>query len=143
MSATATRLPDAAARLQDLLIARHDKPFAWGFRDCAMFAADVVHAVTGRDPAGDLRGTYFSRRQAARVLRQHGGLRGLASSRLGSEIAEHMASDGDVALLPTGPSSSGGSLVVVWRGALVGQGDNGLVLARTNEAVAFWSVSHG
>lgn len=135
------RLPDAADRLQYLLLARHDQPFAWGWRDCAMFAADAVHAVTGRDPAADLRGSYFSARQAVRTIRQHGGLQGLADARLGPRIAALDAVDGDVALLPKGPTSEGGSLVVVFRHALVGQGERGLVVARKADAVAFWRAA--
>jgi hypothetical protein len=32
--------------------------FAWGERDCALFVADWVHLVTGRDGAEKLRGRY-------------------------------------------------------------------------------------
>ena len=47
-------------------------PFAWGTVDCCTFAADAVHALTGRSP---LRGmAWANRQQALAVLRERGGL---------------------------------------------------------------------
>lgn len=35
------------------------RDFAWGISDCQMFPADWVLAATGRDPAAEVRGTYY------------------------------------------------------------------------------------
>jgi len=42
-------------------------PFRWGESDCVMVVADYVRAVTGRDPAADLRLTYSSAGECQRV----------------------------------------------------------------------------
>ena len=48
-------------------------PFAWdGRRDCGMFFADVVEAITGVDIAEPLRGRYDSMPGAFRALRDLG-----------------------------------------------------------------------
>jgi hypothetical protein len=46
-------------------------PFEWGFNDCALFAADAVQAMTGEDPAPDLRG-YDSEFGAIRTMKENG-----------------------------------------------------------------------
>lgn len=56
--------------LPEFIAAAARESFAWGERDCAMFVADWVHRVTGRDPAADLRGTYRGRVGADRVARR-------------------------------------------------------------------------
>lgn len=129
-------------RLQVLLLQRLDRPFAWGLRDCAMWAADAVQAVHGYDPAQDLRATYWSGLQAARVIKRAGGLAKLATARLGREIKASQAVSGDVALMPRGctvaDQTAAGALAVYWRGGLIGQGENGLVVMRPDMAVAWW-----
>lgn len=44
----------------------------WGRYDCLTFAADCAMAITGRDPAADLRGTYSSELGAKRVMIERG-----------------------------------------------------------------------
>lgn len=75
---------------------RLHKPFAWGSQDCCLFAADCVFAVTGIDPAADLRGTYATEREAARVLQKHGGVAELAFQRIGPVVRTDQAQPGDV-----------------------------------------------
>lgn len=137
MRTICSRLPDAAERLRALLLERHDQPFAWGFRDCALWAADAVFATTGRDPAGNFRGAYFSARGALRLIRARGGLEAIVDAQLGPRMKPHAALDGDVALLPEGEL---GSLAIVWRGALIAQGERGLVVRRVGEASIFWGA---
>lgn len=137
-----SRLPDAADRLQHLLLQRHARGFLWGWRDCALWAADCTRAVTGRDPAADLRGTYYSGLQAARVIKAAGGLHALAAARIGPPIQPHQALDGDVALVPpqhtSGSLVGNGALAVYWRGALIAQGNVGLVVLRPDVARLWW-----
>lgn len=54
-------------------------PWAWGGgadgwsgHDCTLFAANWVSALTGRDPAADLRGTYSTREEAEAILSRTG-----------------------------------------------------------------------
>ncbi len=78
---------------------REFKPFGWGGQDCCLFAADCVFAVTGVDPAEDLRGTYSNEFEAARVLASEGGVVGVAARRAGPEISVQEAQVGDIVLV--------------------------------------------
>lgn len=138
------RHPHAMARLSTLLASRVDKPFSWGRHDCFLLGADAAEAVTGRDPAADLRGTYSSAVQAARVLARHGGWWLGLAKRFGQRVPPEVAWPGDVVLLPAGACNAGvggldgGAVGVVWRGAVVAQGESGLVALNLRDAVSIW-----
>ncbi len=139
----AHRPPGAAHRLHALVLQRHDQPFAWGLRDCCLWAADAVHACTGRDLAIDLRGGYFSARQAARVVQRLGGLPTLVTNRMGPPIDQADAIDGDVCLLvPTAHESLPGlgALGVLWRGSILAQADTGLAVRPLQDAACWWGA---
>lgn len=91
------RLSDWQERLANFLAERRAQPFAWGVNDCCTFAASAVEAMTGTDPAEGLRG-HRSAQEAAEVLRDYGGVLGLASDRLGPAIACALAQVGDVGM---------------------------------------------
>ena len=94
-----TRLRDWQERLEALIASRIDAPFAWGFNDCCLFAADAVQAMTGYDPAADARGTYADERGALNCIRMMGGLESIAETRSGGvEVPPQMARVGDVVL---------------------------------------------
>ena len=113
--------------------------FAWGSADCAMWALDVAQALTGRDDAADIRGTYSDAAGALLQLRRVGGFRALAG-RVGPEVER--PADGDIALMDrafcTGDGGEHGAMGVVWRGMVVAQGDKGLGYLPMAAAVAFW-----
>ncbi len=94
----AARVHDWQVRLARLFDERLRLPFHWGLHDCALWAADAVHACTGVDVAADLRGTYGTELQAARVLAAHGGLAELCIARLGPVVPVGLAQPGDVVL---------------------------------------------
>lgn len=97
------RLPNADARLRALLDSRRRAAFAWGVHDCCLFAADVVQALLGVDPALIIRHTYGNREQAGRLLAGLGGLEQMATSVLGAPLrAPLLACMGDVGLLRDG-----------------------------------------
>lgn len=89
---------DWQSRLQACLAERRVRAFEWGRNDCCLFVCDCVQAMTGHDPAADVRG-YTTERQAARLVRQLGGMRSIASSRFGEPIPVLMAQVGDVGLV--------------------------------------------
>lgn len=64
------RLPDWQARLTAYLEAARGRPFSWGCVDCCLFACDGVAAMTGTDPAAELRGRYSGPVSAIRELRR-------------------------------------------------------------------------
>lgn len=125
-----------------LVMQRGVQPFAWGKHDCVLWACDVVHATTGRDPGADLRGTYSTWPEAAAKLRQLGGLQALAAARFGTPVPVAEAADGDVALLDrgscVGEGSECGALGVVWRGLVLAQGDIALVCTRLDKVRHLW-----
>ncbi len=66
------RQPDWEQALADYLAAHGAAVFTWGTCDCAMFAAGAVAAMTGTDPAADIRGRYKSQAGAARAIKHAG-----------------------------------------------------------------------
>jgi len=96
------RLRDWQSRLSACRAEHCDRPFAWGSQDCALWGADCVRAVTGEDPAADLRGTYTDAAGAARIIARLGGLRAIADARLGARIVAAVAQPGDIGLVLSG-----------------------------------------
>jgi hypothetical protein len=141
-------MTDTETRLLDML-KRPGPAFAWGRHDCFLWAADAVHALTGRDPAADLRGTYSTARGALRRLRALGGMQALAAQRFGPQVPVAQAQAGAVVLLPpavcvdnTGRWGALGVVVHVkdsigW-GLVVAQGDAGYVMVNRSKALAAW-----
>lgn len=76
------------------------RPFAYGSFDCCLFAADCVLAMTGQDPAEQLRGSYQDELQGRELLVQLGGLEQLAREAFGEPINKAMAQRGDLVLAP-------------------------------------------
>lgn len=72
-SVTAARFPDWEERLGRFIADRLGTSFAWGERDCCLFAADWVRTCTGEDPAQGLRGAYSDEAGALGVIRRSGG----------------------------------------------------------------------
>lgn len=96
-----TRLHDWQMRFERLVQERQHTRFSFGAHDCSLWACDVVEAVTGHDPAADLRGTYSDEEGAEAVMQAGGGLAAMACARFGQEIAPLMAAVGDVGLIDT------------------------------------------
>jgi hypothetical protein len=131
-----TRPYDWMLRLERLAAERRAMGFAWGVNDCCMWAADVVLAVTGVDPAADLRGSYATEAQALAVIEQAGGLRALAAARLGPEVPVLAAQTGDVGLVeqPSGVLALAACLGGSWQAV----GPEGLWAVPLSWVVAAW-----
>jgi len=100
--------------LPSFLRASGARGFAWGICDCCLWAADWVHAVTGRDPASKLRGTYRTHRGAEAIVSAYGGMVGFVDAHL-SPLGVVRTSDplpGDVAVVET---PGGAALGIVTR----------------------------
>jgi hypothetical protein len=126
----------SAAAMATVVRAWWRRPFAWGTADCATFAAQCVHAVTGRHPLAGL--TWANKRQAFAVLQRLGGLRAATSSVLGTPqpTSAAMPRLGDVGL----HTGQGGPALCVWCGARwMAPHRTGLVAVQPAE---FWSVTH-
>lgn len=130
------RLPDWQLRLEAFVAQRQAMPFAWGANDCALFAADAVRAITGRDPAPHMRG-HRNARQAIRSQRAHCGLGSLAVAALGPSMPVQQAAVGDVVLVRVGKRLALG----VCNGATaLGPGAQGLAALPMTDAVLAWGV---
>jgi hypothetical protein len=87
------------SNLQALIAERDRASFAWGKNDCGLFAADAVLAITGNDPAADLRGTYDTEQQANALLED--GIIVVGDARFGERIRPSLAQVGDIGLVDT------------------------------------------
>jgi len=65
------RFDDWPSLMNQAIDAARDMPFQWGHHDCALFAADVVKAITGCDYAQSWRGRYTDPFSLLRLLKQH------------------------------------------------------------------------
>jgi hypothetical protein len=121
------------------------EPFAWGLHDCAMLAFDAVQAVTGRDPAPDLRGAYSTADEAKELLAGMGGLLGLCVKRFGPRIQAAAMQTGDVALLSQslcqGVTAEHGALGVWWRGLIVARAEAGIVYLPVSSVLRAWRAA--
>lgn len=94
--------------LAALLARARAAEFAWGEHDCCLFAADVVRAITGRDPAAAFRGRYRTRRGAQLALKRYGRgtLLATVTAILGEPVPPLLARRGDVLYMdgPQGPA---------------------------------------
>jgi hypothetical protein len=60
-------------RLSDVMDRQRQDPFVWGKHDCAIgFAAAIVEAIMGEDPAREYRGKYASPRGALKLMKEAG-----------------------------------------------------------------------
>lgn len=112
-------------------IAAADRPFVWGEWDCCLFAAHVVRAMTGEDFAKSFRG-YRTKNDALKLLKQHGGVSGIASKFL-PEIPTTFACRGDVVEI----DDALGICIGQWSMFLT---ETGLVQLPTLDGVRAWSV---
>lgn len=134
----ATRLPDWRQRFGALVTDRARKPFAWGRQDCAIFAADCAWAITGQDPAAEVRGAYSTAFGAARVLYSlGGGLQDMATAAFGPSVPPLMATVGDVVLVQT---PDGPALTVCNGDHLLGPSSNGLAVMSLADGLQAWRV---
>lgn len=96
------KLHDWQVRFEAFIAARASRPFVWGTNDCAIFAADCVQAITGRDVAQPALRRHKTELQAARLLKRHGGVVGIATAALGQPAPASSAGVGDVVLAKWG-----------------------------------------
>lgn len=107
------------------------EPFAYGRNDCALFVAGCVEAMTGEDPAAEMRGRYTTLTGGLRKVRQAGYIDHIDWLRaLFDEVtdrgrpAPHLAQVGDIAVVQTddGPALGlvqGAAILMVAEGGIV------------------------
>lgn len=99
------RRHDWPSRLDAVIKAKQRGQFQWGVNDCSLFACACIEAVTGIDPAVELRGKYDSFLSGARLVRELtdgrdlGALADAMAEKLGFiEIKTAFAQRGDLGL---------------------------------------------
>lgn len=87
----------------DLVIKGEAKPFKWGIRDCALWAADVHVRAGLPDPMKPWRGKYRSMLGAYKIIAGRGGMeesmKMLAAKMKWKEVAPEQAETGDLGLV--------------------------------------------
>lgn len=128
---------DWQVRLEAFVRERMDMPFAWGTNDCAIFAADCVRAITGADVALPSLRLHRNEVQAARSLKKHGGLAGIATAALGQPIPAALAGIGDVVL----SKACERDMLAICNGTTcMAPGPNGIVYLPMSTASKCWRV---
>lgn len=130
------RRADWEGRLGAMIAIWRVRNLAWD-RNCALFAADCVVAVTGADPIADIRHKLASARAFAGALRAADGtLAGAVSARLGPAAAAGQARRGDI----VGRDYRGLALGVCCGSASLFLGDVGLVAFPARDVTHCWRV---
>lgn len=94
-----TRLEDWEQRLNDYLATLDNARHGWGTLDCALHAANAVHAQTGVDLAADFRGKYDTEEGAREAIEAagHKDLAALMNSLLPRRVRS-MVQRGDIVM---------------------------------------------
>lgn len=132
-----TRFPDWQIRFQAFVLDKQSEPFSWGRNDCCIFAADCVAALTGCDFASEYRGIYRTEKTAYKLLKEFGGIQGLAENALGASMSRHRATVGDVVLV----MMNGREALGICNGAtIIGPGANGIAVMDMAGSIMAWKV---
>lgn len=134
------RFDDWPVRLDAAVEAARLRPHRWGQHDCALWAASVVHELTGVDPAAHLRGTYTSKIGALRVMADHGDLITLGGNALGASVPIAMAGRGDVCLGRFDENHGGVCLGICIGDRVAFTGLDGLVFVPLLDCELAWHV---
>ena len=116
-----------------------DTPFKWGTFDCCLFAANAVHAMTGKDFAEPFRGKYTTEKGAAKALIKYGNgdIKSTLNAIFGPLKPRLNAGRDDLVLVET---DTGDALGVVASGKIWVATLNGLATMPLNRALGCWSV---
>lgn len=109
------RLEDWDTRLFTEVERAGSTPFKYGDHDCALLASRLIHAMTGRDIAAEVRGTYSTPLGALRCLKRTYGVDDLAelADQYFPSIPVALAGRGDLVLLTTADIPTGALGIVV------------------------------
>ena len=125
--------------------------FVWGRRDCCLWAADGVLALTTRDPAATWRGTYESEEGALRTMRGVLGpevhpsryveamAEAIAVTIGAIEVEEPWARRGDIALIE-GPMGRALGIVDLNGRYIVGVSPDGVARVPLAAGFRYWAV---
>lgn len=130
------RLEQWSTRLAEVIESARERPFDWRAHNCATFAADCVHAMTGQRLHEAFAARMTSARAARRAMRD---LESLTDAVLGVDrrVPIAFARRGDVVLVPTPDAAA---LAICLGTAAAAVGPAGLVFVPRAGALSAWSV---
>lgn len=134
-----------AAAYAGVIAAARRRAFAWGVHDCCTFAADCVHALTGRDALLALP-AWRTQDEAQALIASLGGLRQAVTGALGvAPVEPGFAATGDVVLaVDPFDLQRREILAVAHGGELLAPGARGLAVLPRDAALCCWKVAaHG
>lgn len=103
------RLENWPILLAEFFERRKDMPFEWGVNDCMIFCSDGVLALTGTDPAADIRGTYSDQDGAAKVIAGFGdSVEAIIEAKGFKRVEKAFSHRGDVVTYQCGERVCGG-----------------------------------
>lgn len=130
-------------RLNAMVDLYRRRVFEWGKFDCVSFAADCCWALTQKNPADGLRGTYTDAEGAAAIIAAHGGLENLVETALAragltlDRIKPAFAQRGDICLM----GAEGNPAIGVCMGAeVLGMSPTGLERRPLSLATVVWAI---
>lgn len=100
-----SRVENWSDELNNLLELSRNKKFERGQHDCALFVCDAINEMTGVDFGAELRGTYKTKKDAFKAVRETGckDLIALATKRLGEPLNTPLkAGRGDIVAVKYG-----------------------------------------
>lgn len=117
----------------------------WGERDCALWVAEWLLILTGRDGGGEWRGTYGTEEECAALLRREGGIvevmrRGV--SRTGLVVTSGLPVRGDVGVVKVripGGGEAGLAAICVGPRRWAAMSEDGLRVIRADPFIV-WTV---
>ena len=114
-------------------------PFNWSTCNCALFAADAVEAVTGKDFAKKYRGPKTKKGMISRLLRVcGGGVVAAATKELGAPKPVSLAKRADVvAVLLDGDHALG---VCIGQKSVFVSENEGLIHIKTLDCTTAWTI---
>lgn len=132
------RRPDWPTLLAEYIHSKRFAPFEWGVHDCCLFAANCIEVMTGEDQAIMYRGTYSNEVGALRLLKELGGVVGIANKLLGPTTPVSFAQRGDVVLAIDEDDRE--SLAICTGDVYVAPGRTRLVYRPVLSALKAWKV---
>ena len=142
------RKPNWEMLLHTFLEQRKAVPFAWGQNDCALFASDALHAMTGEDLGAAFRGKYCDEAGARAQMKATCGFEDALSlavhlcDQAGFAQWEHInfARRGDVVVLRNPDRSHSLGIVGLNGVQALFVTETGLKRMRVRSCVASWKV---
>jgi hypothetical protein len=140
---TTPRNADWRFRLGQIIESSSALEFEWGVFDCALHVCNCIRAMTGVDPAAELRGTYSDEAGAADIYGAsfEDFIAGTCAELGYEEISTTMAGRGDVVFVDNETPQGAVGVVSMDARFVSCAGQTGMVLVRLHRWKRAWKVA--